>query len=135
MKQAEFTIIHAPEFMDKFMKAADLFHHKNLGTVQTTTISYREEVELTLEYASRNMEHLREALSSTGQKVSFIHLDCVQNGNTITLNESILPYYDATVREISDGHKSFLFWQFIEKFTPFKCELDDRCFIKEISKH
>ena len=134
MKEAVFTTIHAPANMDQFMKAADLFRHKNLGIVQKMTISYKEDVDRTLNYDARTIVPQKLLLEKVGQIVSFVNLDWVQNGNVITVNDKVKPYYDEKAREISDGHKSFLFWEFINATTPFKCEISETSFIKEIIK-
>lgn len=132
MKEAKFIIISAPDYMDRFMKAAGLFQGKNLGITEEITVSYMERVDLTLEIAGERILTLKEAYESANRIVSFVHLIQIQNGNTIILNDSILPFVDKKAREISDGHKSFVFKHFIEAVTPFKCETDKNFYITDI---
>lgn len=56
----------------------------------------------------------------------------LRNNDNITLNSTVKPYVDMSAREISDGHKSFVFKRFIEAYTPFKCETDEYYYIKGI---
>lgn len=132
MKNAEFIVISAPKNMDYFMKAADLFHHKNLGIIENVTVEYEVNTKLTLKKAEPIILLLKEALESAGRIVSLVHLKQVGNGNTIYINDSIKPYVDLKARQVSDGRKSFIMAEFIEATTPFKCETDENYFIKKL---
>jgi hypothetical protein len=132
MKTAEFIVIAGRKDIDDFMKAADLFHGKNLGEIETITISYKESETLSLERMEKLIPVLKEGFEKTGQIVSFIHLISIRNNDNITLNSIVKPYVDKSVREISNGKKSFVFKHFIEAYTPFKCETDEYYYITEI---
>jgi hypothetical protein len=133
MKEAKFIIISAPDYMNRFMKAVDLFQGKNLGITEEITVSYKKRVNLTLEIAGERILTLKEAFESANRIVSFVHLKQIQNGNIIILNDSILPFVDKKAREISNGHTSFVFKDFIETLTPFKCETDQNYYITKIT--
>ena len=132
MKNAEFIVISAPKHMDQFMKAADLFRAKNLGTIKRMTVEYNEKTSISLDRAKAIIPVIKEGLEKAGRIVSFIHLVKVRNGDTIKLNSSIKPYVDMTAREISNGHTSFVFKDYIEIVTGFKCEIDEHYYIKNI---
>lgn len=132
MKKAVFIVIYSRKDIDSFMKAADLFNGKNLGTVHEVTVEYNDNIKLTLAHAKKNINRIKGALEKSGQIVSFIHLRQIQNGDTIKLNTKILPYYDSKAREISDGHKAFIFKNFIEWVTPFVCVTDNNFYITEL---
>lgn len=132
MKTATFIIIAGRKDIDNFMKIADLFNAKNLGVIEEFTIEYKEKTSLTLKNIGKIIPVIKEALESSGHVVSFIHLEQIQEGNVITLNDSVLPYYDKNIREVSDGFKSFVLKDYIEKNTPFKCKIDENYFITDI---
>ncbi len=132
LKQAKFIVIHARKDIDAFMKAADLFNGKNLGTVEELVVNYDGDAELTLKIGKKTMEHIKKSLEKVNHLVSFVHLESVQNGDTIKLNEEVLPLLDYNAREISDGKKSFVMKDFIEAHTSFKCETDDCYYITSI---
>lgn len=132
MKYASYTVISAPEKLDSFMKAADLFNGKNLGYIKNMTIEYKDSTNMSLERAALAMSPLREALEENGHIVSFIHLKEIRDGDNITLNSKIKPIVDMKAREISDGEKAFVFKYFIERYTAFKCKTDENYCITEI---
>lgn len=132
MKNAEFIIIHGIKNLDSFMKAADLFNGKNLGTVEHLTIIYKETEAISIERAGKVIPYLKEGFEKAGEIVSFIHLVQIRNNDDITLNSKIKPYVDMSAREISNGYKSFVLKHFIEAYTPFKCETDENYYITEI---
>lgn len=132
MKNAEFLIITGRKDIDNFMKAADLFHGKNIGIIDTVIITYKESETLSFERMEKLIPILKSGFEKVGEIVSFIHLVQLRNNDNITLNSTVKPYVDMSAREISDGHKSFVFKRFIEAYTPFKCETDEYYYIKGI---
>lgn len=132
MKTATFIVVAGPKLIDSFMKAADLFRAKNLGIVEEMTVVYKEDQNISIDRAAALIPFVKEVFEKSEKIVSFIHLKSVRNNNVITLNDSVKPYYDEKIREVSNGHTSFVFKEFIEKTTGFKCNTDQNYFIKEI---
>jgi hypothetical protein len=132
MKTAEFIVIAGRKDIDSFMKAADLFHGKNIGEIDIITVSYKEFENLSFERMEKLIPILKEGFEKTGHIVSFIHLISIRNNDNITLNSIVKPYIDKSAREVSDGKKSFVLKHFIEAYTPFKCETDEYYYITEI---
>lgn len=133
MKNASFIVISAPNVMDRFMKAAGLFDGKNLGVENKIIIEYNENTPISLDRAKAIIPVLKEGFEKAGRIVSFIHLIQIRNGDTIKLNSSIKPFVDKAAREISNGHTSFVFKDYIEAVTGFKCEIDENYYITKIT--
>lgn len=112
--------------MTAFMQASDAFNAgKIIGKFRTVEISYKAKA--TIEIAEKLISHVKSALAQSGETAVFIHLDTIDG----VKNDSVLPYYDKKVREISNGKQSFLLRDYIAKLglNPI---CDDNCFVNEI---
>ena len=73
MKKATFYVIAGDKKLTEFMQAADVFEKsKIVGNIQEITVNYKEDVDITLEYAGKIIDDLRKKLEAEDLLKRFI---------------------------------------------------------------
>jgi len=134
MKTAKILFISGKSLWTKFMQCADVFDNgKVIGTIKEMTIEYKEKEEIDFVRVGSLFESIKIACENQKENVYFIHVLSIQDKNTIILNNhNLKPYYDSKVREISDGTKCFLFYDFLASM-GFNVETTQDMYIKDLN--
>lgn len=130
MKEGIFYVICGDSKITKFMQAADVFEKsKVVASVQKISVEYKEDIDLTIEYAGKIIEKIKEELEEQGQLVVFIHLDSIIVDDVVTENMGdIPPYINKSIRAISDGEHWIMLHDILERL-GVKVQYNENYFI------
>jgi hypothetical protein len=130
MKKGIFYVIVGDTDITKLMQAADIFDKsKIIASIQKISVEYKEDVDLTIEYAGNIIEKIKNELEEEGHIVVFIHLESISIDDVVTENMGdIPPYINKSIRSISDGEHWVMLYDVLERL-GVKVEYNENYFI------
>lgn len=134
--KANFVIIAGKNLINNFMQCADLFEKgKVVGKIEELSIDFECDESKKWENIEKMIDGIKMALIEAKRNVSFIHLLNISTDECEWKNTKCFakPYYDKSVRIISNGHEFFMLDEFIRKL-GLKCETDEWRFITKIGE-
>ena len=130
--KANLLIVSGNKMINQIMEGSDLGNHKHYGYLQEISISYKENEIVNFKRVGKIFPAIKEGLEKIGEKVVFIHLKEIVDDNKIIQNKTLLPWFDKSIREVSDGQKWCLFADFIRQL-KFEVKTNENMFIDHIS--
>lgn len=116
MKRAEYILIIGNSKVTEFMQHADLFDKgKVAGAVKEIILDFGDDVDLTVDHAEKAMWTVCDGIDKMQDYFCiFAHLVKIEDEYLVKKNNKLaLPYINKNVREVSDGSKSFLLYEYI----------------------
>jgi hypothetical protein len=128
----KFLVIIGEAKMTKMMQAFDMFEpSKVLGEIKEIVFSLEDGILADEERVRKTLQNSEWIFKEAGKQLIFMHFISYTNDNvTVSNNGTITPFFDKTVRCISNGNQFFMFDDFIRNYTRLEVKTNEHRFIE-----